>query len=96
MNSRVWDSYEYCIAEHYLSALINWDISGMDDAESAEFTHWEQQARSDARAAGWTIGHWADVEGSGEDWGRCAISGLYAMRCTVQLHVYRDAPGVQC
>jgi hypothetical protein len=40
---------------------------------------------------GWNIGHWSDVDGSGEDWGRCEVSGLFAMRCTVRLHIYRGA-----
>ncbi len=90
----VWDCYEYCIAEHYLSALINGDHSGMTDAESAQFTEWETQARADARWAGWTVGHWSYDNGSGEEWDRCEVSGSHAMHCTLKLHVDRDAP--QC
>lgn len=84
-----WDSYDYRIAEHYLSALINGDMSGMDDAEIEEFDTWHDAALQNARAAGFTIGHWSDVDGSGEDWGRCDVTGLFAMRCTVRLMVYR-------
>ena len=84
-----WDHYDYRIAEHYLSALINGDQSGMTDTESVEFDTWESQARDTAIAAGFTIGHWADVEDSGEDWGICKVSGLFAMRCTVRLMVYK-------
>lgn len=87
-----WDHYEFKIAEHYLSALINADTSEMTDEEENEFNAWEGSARESARAAGWTIGHWADVDGSGEDWGRCEVSGLMAMRCTVRLMVYREGP----
>jgi hypothetical protein len=46
-----WDHYDYRIAEHYLSALINGDKSGMTDTESVEFNAWESQARDTATAA---------------------------------------------
>ena len=84
-----WDSFDYKVADHYLSALINADLSGMDDAEIARCQEWESQSYADARSAGFTVGHWSDVEGSGEDWGTCDVSGLLAMRCTVRLLVYR-------
>lgn len=84
-----FDTYDYRIAGHYLSALINGDESGMTDAESSEFNEWQIAARKTATDAGYCIGHWCDVDGSGEDWGRCDVSGLFAMRCTVQLFVYR-------
>ena len=84
-----WDHYEYRIAEYYLSALINGDQSGMTDTESAEFNAWESQARDNAIAAGFTVGHWRNVEDSGEDLGVCEVSGLFEMRCTIRLMVYR-------
>lgn len=83
------DHFEYRIAEHYLSALINSDTSGLEDDEERQFNEWEAQARADARSAGLTVGHWVVAEGSGEDWGRCDVSGLFAMRCTVRLMCYR-------
>ena len=85
-----WDRYEYKIAEHFLSALINCDETGLEDGEQTQFEQWEEQARADAHNEGWTIGHWSDVEDSGEDWGRCDITGLFAMRCTVQLVIYKQ------
>ena len=85
-----WDHYEYKIAEHYLSALINCDYSGMEDSEEFEFDAWRDTAAQNARDNGFTVGHWADVEDSGDDWGVCAVSGLFAMRCTVRLMVYKQ------
>jgi hypothetical protein len=84
-----WDHYEYRIGEHYLSALINGDESGMSDTESEEFNAWRIEAEINAEQSGFTVGHWCDVEDSREDWGRCYVSGLFAMRCTVQLMVYK-------
>ena len=83
-----WDHYEFRIAEHYLSALINADTSGMDDAEERQFNEWVESAQSGI-CEGFTVGHWCDVDGSGEDWGRCDVTGLFAMRCTVRLMIYR-------
>lgn len=85
-----WDYYEYRITEHYMSAMINADFSGMEDAEISEYEAFKSQAREAAKAAGLTVGHWAPVDGSGEDWGVCAVTGLRAMRCTVRLMVYRE------
>ena len=84
-----WGSYDYRTAEHYLSALINGDESGMSDPESTEFNEWRTGAESNVRDAGFTVGHWANMADSGEDWGRCEVSGLFAMRCTVRLMVYK-------
>ena len=85
-----FDHYEFRIAEHFLSALINCDYSGLDDAEQKQFDEWRNDACANVRE-GFTVGHWSDVEGSGEDWGRCDITGLFAMRCTVRLHIFKEA-----
>ena len=85
-----WDHHEYKIAEHFLSALIDGNETGLEDDEQTQFEQWEARARANAIAAGYTIGHWTDVEDSGEDWGTCAVSGLFAMRCTVRLMIYKQ------
>jgi hypothetical protein len=36
----IFDHYEYSICGHYLSALINGDFSGLDDAEEKELDDW--------------------------------------------------------
>lgn len=84
-----WDHYEYKLAGHYLSAMVNGDYSGLTSEECAEYRAFERKAFDDARAAGWTPGHWAHVDDSGEDWGICAVSGLYAMRECVRLMVHK-------
>ena len=85
-----WDSYEFKVAGHFLSALINADESGMSDEESAEFNAWEESARQNARNSGFTIGHWSCDSEESDEWGRCDVTGLFAMRQTVKLHVYKD------
>jgi hypothetical protein len=86
-----WDHFDFRISESYLPSLINGDDTGLDDAESAEFDAWRSDTVRQCARPGWNIGHWSDVDGSGEDWGRCEVSGLFAMRCTVRLHIYRGA-----
>ena len=87
--TKQWDYFEYRIAEHYLPAMVDCDLSGMDDTECKQYHAFDHQAHETAIAAGFTVGHWSPVGDSGEDWGPCDISGLFAMRCTVRLMVYR-------
>lgn len=84
-----WDHFEYRVAEHFLPAMINDDFSGMTEYEISDYRKFEKQAFKTAREDGFTVGHWADVAGSGDDWGLCDVTGLFAMRCTVRLMVYR-------
>ncbi len=85
-----WDHYEYRIAEHYLPAMFNDDFSTMYDAEISEYREFDAQARENAKDAGFTVGHWAPLDGSGDDWRLCEVSGLLAMCCTVRLMVCRE------
>lgn len=83
-----WDYYEYQIAEHYLSALINGDYSSFDDSDCVALDNWVLHCKDCATENGFKIGHWAcDIDESG-NWGHCAITGLLAMRATVRLMVY--------
>ena len=86
-----WDHFEFKVSEHYLYALTYGidDDEGMSDAEVSQFEQWRIDAEDTATAAGFTVGHWTDVEDSGEDWGICEVSGLFAMRCTVRLMVHK-------
>ena len=85
-----WDYYEYKISEHWLPAMVNGDFSGMSTDECADYRTFERQAFDTAHENGFTVGHWAPVDFSCDDWGLCDISGLYAMRCIVRLMVYRE------
>lgn len=89
-----WDYYEYRIAEHYLPAMINGDSSGLTDGEISDYREFEKEAFKNAREAGFTVGHWAPVDDSGEDWGMCDVTALFAMRCAVRLMVYKES--AQC
>jgi glucuronate isomerase len=87
-----WDHYEFKVAENpYLYALTYGidDDEGMSDSEVSQFEAWRITAEKHAESAGWTIGHWTDVADSGEDWGICEVSGLFAMRCSVLLMIYK-------
>ncbi len=85
-----WDYFEYHIGGHYLPAMINADYNGMTDDECAELAEFERVARGVAHAAGFTVGHWADMAEEGEDFRRCDVSGLHAQCVAVRLMVYRN------
>lgn len=89
--ARIWDHYEFKIAGHYLPALINGDHTGLENDETRDLSQWESDAMQSARDSGFTVGHWSHDDCGGDDWGRCAVSGLFAMRETVRLMVYREA-----
>ena len=44
------DSIEYHISAHYLSALVNGDLTGLSDAEEIQLQDFEYQAQQDAPA----------------------------------------------
>jgi hypothetical protein len=91
----IWDQFDYRISDHYLSALFNGDESGIDQSDCKALQAFIDRANDTARAAGFIIGHWSmpgDDE-SDDDWGRCDVSGLLAMRRTVSLMVYRKQSG---
>ena len=88
---KTWDYFEYRIAEHLLPAMINGDFSGMTEDEISDYREFEQQAFKNACEAGFTVGHWAPLDDSDEDWGMCDGTGLFAMRYTVRLMVYKES-----
>ena len=54
--TKQWDYFEYRIAEHYLPAMVDCDLSGMDDTECKQYHAFDHQAHETAIAAGFTVG----------------------------------------
>jgi phage gp45-like len=69
------DSIEYHISAHYLSALINGDITGLSDAEEIQLQDFEYQAQQDA-PAGFEFGHFSYSPDYSEDFANCEVCGL--------------------
>ena len=87
---KTWDHYEYHIAGYYMAALINRDNSGLNLDEVGELETFIDNAYSNAREKGFTIGHWdADTEDSCNV-RTCDVSGLYADVTTVRLMVWKE------
>jgi hypothetical protein len=74
----VWDSYSYTVADHYLSALINGDDSGMTDAEIAELKQFEESAHAHAAREGFTQWHWSTESDEEPSFQECDVSGMRA------------------
>lgn len=67
-----FDSYEYHIGAHFLSALINGDTTGLDDAEERALNAWV----ADPCIIGAGNGHWSTIDDSSDEFGLCEITGL--------------------
>lgn len=87
---KIWDSFDYKVAGHFLSPLINGDYSGLDVQDVLDFDAWEEQAQAHAKEQGFTVGHWSCENEESDDWGICDVTGLHAMRQCVKLMVYKD------
>jgi len=68
------DYFEYKIGEHFMSAIINDDFTGLDDSEEETLNEWLEN--NDMRAS-----HWA-IEDDSENYCECEVSGL-VNRCVV-------------
>ena len=84
------------IANHYLPALINGDVSGLDDQEEQDLSAWENEIRMRAsQEFGIPLGMTA-ISYSAEEceayFGRDEISGLLAMVQEIEIYIH-DARG---
>lgn len=73
------DFYEYHVAEHFASAIINGDHSGLDDTEEAALNEFMADLPN-------VSGHWTIDGADSECFTRCDVTGLHAMCVTACLH----------
>ena len=71
------DSIKYNVGTHYLSALINADLSGLADEEAAALDEFADQVRHDA-PTGFEFGHFSPPDGYADDFKMCEVCGLMA------------------
>jgi hypothetical protein len=73
---KTMNHYEYTISEHFLSAVINNDYSGLDDSEHELLEQWldDNSIRS---------GHWS-VENEERDFAKCEIINLMSNCVTIR------------
>lgn len=76
------DSIEYNVGTHYLSALINADLSGLADEEAAALDEFEYQVKCDT-PVGFEFGHFIPPEDYSDDFKMCEVSGLMAQTVPV-------------
>ena len=77
------DYFEYTIAAHFLTALINGDFSGFTDLEEKQFKAWHDNLPK-------VNGIIQPVEDE-SFFGECEICGLYADCQTVRLNFHNPA-----
>jgi hypothetical protein len=74
-------TYEYTLGQHWLSALINSDFSGLEDSEIKALDLFTESLPQHPPA----YGIW-DVIDESPDFARCEISGLHDSCCKVNLN----------
>lgn len=79
IDSSDWDYYEFSIAEHFVSAIINEDYTGLND---------EEEKQLDNFLAGYKDGHWdyEDLIGFSEDYKTCEVCNQYAKTMQLRFH----------
>lgn len=87
----IWDSYEYEVAEGYVSGIMNGDTSGLEDDDEEYLIKFEMNAHNRAVRDGWKVGHWSCGSEEDDRYAECDISGLFALVVPLTLHVYKEA-----
>lgn len=86
-----WDHIDYHVGAHYLPALINADLSGLEDQEIADLGVFVAQAQYADVPAGFVFGHWSsDPDDEGEDFRRCDVSGMHAGCVLLRAHYFKN------
>lgn len=83
------DYIEYIISDYFLTSLVYGDYSALGADDSRQFEEWQKQTIEDAESDGFTVHQWDTLESTGDDWGRCEVTGLYASTVTARLMVSR-------
>ena len=78
-----WDYYEYRIAEHYIFAIEYGDYGEMSDQEISQFQAWLEYEQAGI------AGNWSIEEHGMEDYGHCAVSGLFVNSVQVRFNFKR-------
>jgi hypothetical protein len=71
--------YEYTVSSHFLSALINGDVTGLSDEEECELDEWLESLEHGE-------GHWSTTE-EHDEFGLCEVTGL---RSQVERVIYNE------
>lgn len=70
-----FESHEFDIGAHFLSALIDGDVTGLSDAEERQLDEWERETRATIGDVS-GLGHWQTVDGHSDEFGVCDVTGL--------------------
>jgi hypothetical protein len=74
-----FETYDFTIADHYASAIIYGDYSGLEDNEAEELDQWLE-------AQNLGQGHWDIEDCNDAGFTRDEVSGLMAMCFTFHYH----------
>lgn len=79
VESSDWDYYEFSIGEHFVSAIINGDYSGLND---------EEEKQLDEFLLDFPVGHWGyeDLIGFSDDCRTCEVCNQYTKTMQLRFH----------
>lgn len=79
VESSDWDYYEFSIGEHFVSAIINGDYTGLNDEEEKQLNDF---------LADYTDGHWGheDLIGFSDDYRTCEVCNQYNKTMQLRFH----------
>lgn len=77
-----FDLNEYKISEHFASAMINGDYSGLTDAEERELNDWLKSVAEPGA-------HW-HCANSDSEFAQCEITGLLSLCFTTTQYIPKD------
>lgn len=74
------DYYEYTIAECFVPAIVQGEVTHLSDEEEAQFNDWIESTDRQ-------ITHWECI-GDGENFTRCEVTNLHAQCMIVRGYFY--------
>ena len=84
-----FETLTFSVGQHYLSALVNGDWTGLDDADTYLLQDWFDAATepwTDHSGNRWVYAHESVVDDSDEEFNRCEVCLLHCATTDITLH----------
>lgn len=88
----MFEHTQHTVSQHFLSALINGDFTGLDDPEVSQLVQWFEDATRPWRDADdnlWVFSHEATDEKDDQEFARCEVTDLMSATSQLTLHFVR-------
>ena len=89
----IFECTKHRIGQHYLSALINGDTTGLDDYEEMLLNEWLDNVCTpwtDADGNRWAFGHISTLDNTTDEFALCEVASLRGATIDVLLNFYKE------